>query len=146
MWFNSIIEWLLRSPLHGFVSKNMMLITFTGRKSGKVYTTPVNYIRNGDVLTTTSYKNRSWWRNLRGGAEVTLRIQGQDSKALAQVTEANEEVAAILLDVLRAAPQIARFYDVGLNADGQPNPENVREKAQKAVVITSRLQHKEGNL
>ena len=41
--FNPFMVWLLRSPLHKLASKNTLLITFTGRKSGKKYTTPVNY-------------------------------------------------------------------------------------------------------
>ena len=35
----NIMKFVLRSPLHGMVSKTVLLITFTGRKSGKTYTT-----------------------------------------------------------------------------------------------------------
>lgn len=78
MWYNSMMKWLLRSPLHGLISKNIMLLTYTGRKSGKVYTVPVNYVRQSDHLSVVSYRHRTWWRNLRGGAPVTLLIQGQE--------------------------------------------------------------------
>jgi hypothetical protein len=74
MWFNPIMSWMLRSPLHSIVSKNMMLMTYTGRKSGKSYTTPMNYLEMNGGLYTNSYRDRAWWRNLRGGAEVTLRL------------------------------------------------------------------------
>ena len=66
MWFNPIIQWLLRSPLHLMVSKNMMLMTYTGRKSGKIYTTPMNYLAIGEAFYTISTRERRWWRNLRG--------------------------------------------------------------------------------
>lgn len=56
--YNPLMKWVLRSPLHGMVSKNFMLITFTGRRSGKVYTTPVNYVREGDGITVFSKPNR----------------------------------------------------------------------------------------
>lgn len=97
MWFNPLMGCLLRSPFHGIVSKQMMLITYTGRKSGKTYTTPVNYVRAGDMFLTLSYQQRTWWRNLRGGAPVILRVQGQDYKALAEVCEPVEVVAENLL-------------------------------------------------
>jgi hypothetical protein len=32
---NGFITWLLRSPFHGLLRKGMMLITVTGRKTGK---------------------------------------------------------------------------------------------------------------
>jgi hypothetical protein len=41
---------LLRSPLHGIVGRSFMLITFTGRKSGRAYTTPVQYVQDSNTL------------------------------------------------------------------------------------------------
>lgn len=41
---NCVPQLLLRSPLHGLMSNRYLLITFTGRKSGKRYTTPVAYL------------------------------------------------------------------------------------------------------
>lgn len=53
-WFmkvqNPFMKWLLRSPFHGAVSRMYLLITFTGRKSGKTYTTPVQYAQDGNTL------------------------------------------------------------------------------------------------
>ena len=47
---NPFMKWLLKSPLHGLVSSHYMLITVKGRKSGKLYTTPVEYGHDGDAL------------------------------------------------------------------------------------------------
>jgi hypothetical protein len=57
---------ILRSPLHQLMSGKYAIIEFTGRKSGRVYTTPVAYVRDGDrvLLSTDSH----WWgRRARGG-------------------------------------------------------------------------------
>lgn len=59
MWYNLFTRWLLRSPLQSMISKNFMLITYTGRKSGKVYDTPVNYARDGNLLTVVSFRRRT---------------------------------------------------------------------------------------
>lgn len=75
---NRILKPLLKSRFHGIISKNLMLITFTGRKSGKIYTTPVQYRRDGERVTMFSQKHRIWWKNLQGGAPVSLRIQGHN--------------------------------------------------------------------
>jgi len=32
---NDFMAWVLRSPFHGMLSNGMMLITITGRKTGK---------------------------------------------------------------------------------------------------------------
>ena len=34
---NDFMVWVLRSPFHGMLSNGMMLITITGRKTGKTY-------------------------------------------------------------------------------------------------------------
>ena len=46
------------------------LITVTGRKTGRKYTTPVGYYQEGDTLWVISSRDRTWWRNATGGAQV----------------------------------------------------------------------------
>ncbi len=75
--YNPFVVALLRSPLHGFMSGSTMLLTYAGCKSGKAYTTPVNYLRDGDTLLVVSSRKHIWWKNLRGGAPVTARVRGQ---------------------------------------------------------------------
>jgi deazaflavin-dependent oxidoreductase (nitroreductase family) len=139
MWFNPIMEWLLKSPLHPLVSKNTMLITYKGRKSGKLYTTPVNYSRDGDVFTTTSYRQRVWWRNLRGGVPVSIRAQGKDLKGVADVVEDDEAVTSHLSAYLHKAPRVARYFNVRIDPDGQPNPDEVAEAAKERVIVHTKL-------
>src|SRR5262245_25017771 len=64
------MTWLLRSPLHGLLSSQVMLITVTGSVTGTRYTFPVNYVRDSGDLVVSSRVDRRWWRNLRGGAPV----------------------------------------------------------------------------
>ena len=78
---NPLIITILRSPLHPMMSKAIMLITFTGRKSGKRYTTPVSYSRQGETVYV--FTHGTWWKNLRGGAPVSLRLRGQDRNGFA---------------------------------------------------------------
>jgi len=84
---NPLMKWLLRSPFHGVVSHVYMLITFTGRKSGRVYTTPVQYKRtNAQELFFITGRDYVWWRNLEGGADVIVRIKGEDHLAKADIS------------------------------------------------------------
>jgi deazaflavin-dependent oxidoreductase (nitroreductase family) len=144
MWFNPIMIWLLRSPLHGFMSKNTMLITYTGRKSGKTFTTPVNYLRmkdnQGEFLGTTSLRERTWWRNLRGGAQVTVRVRGKNLKATAQAIEDQEEVARNLAAYVEQWPAVARYLDIRKDSAGFALGEDTLKAAQTRVFIQTRLE------
>jgi hypothetical protein len=73
---NPIMKFLLRSPVHGLWSDSLMLITFTGRKSGRRFTTPVRYIKTGETVRCFTAAENQWWRNLRTGARVELLIKG----------------------------------------------------------------------
>lgn len=141
MWFNPLMIWLIKSPLHFFVSKNMLLITYTGRKSGQSYTVPVNYLKDDEMLSTTSLRERTWWRNLRDGAPVTLRLRGRDVQAVPQVAESDETVIPLLARYFQIAPQMARYFEVGLDPQGNPIPEEVAAAAKTRVMITLQVQN-----
>lgn len=94
---NPVMKALLRSPLHGLVSDMLLLITFTGRKSGRDYTTPVGYEDVDGTLYITSQTDRVWWKNLRGGAEVSVTVRGEQREAHATVIEDDEAVADYVL-------------------------------------------------
>ena len=95
-FFNRLVGGILRSPLHPIVSGRVMLITVTGRRSGRHYTLPVEYRREGALVMVTSRGDRTWWRNLRGGAPVALRMRSHDLAGSAEVIEDRPVVEAEL--------------------------------------------------
>jgi deazaflavin-dependent oxidoreductase (nitroreductase family) len=138
MWYNPIMMWVLRSPLHGMLSGSTMIITYTGRKSGKVFSTPVNYVRGGNLLWTISFRHRTWWKNLRD-SPVALRIQGKDLTGTARAITDPQEVKTNLMAYLQKAPQVARYIGVRLDANGRPELEDVAEAAKTRVMVRVQL-------
>jgi len=136
---NPILAALLRSPLHAMVDSGMMLVSVTGRRSGKLYTTPVNYLRDGDSLTVISLRERTWWRNLRGGAEVGLHLQGQPRRARATAAEDDPSVTIGLRRLLALNPAYARFLGVRLRSDGTAEPHDLARAARSRVVVSIHL-------
>jgi len=141
VWYNSIVKWVLSSPIHGLLRGNMMLITIKGRRSGKEYTLPVNYVRSDSVFLVTSYRLRTWWRNLRGRAAVTLHVRGQKSKGMGEAVTAEKEVTKHLLDYLEKVPKQAKYFDVGVDSYGKPNVEDVIRAARDRVGVRIRVEH-----
>src|SRR5574342_994763 len=120
MWFNPMMVWLLKSPLHGMVSKGVMLVSVTGRKSGKTISTPTNYLRDGNTLWVISWRDRKWWRNLRGRARARVLLAGKDVEGCAQVIEEQKAVVQSLFDYYRKVPWYAKYVKIGLDTTGQP--------------------------
>ena len=130
-----MVLWLLRSPLHGVMSSSTMPLTFTGRKSGRTYTTPVNYVRYGEDLLVVGAEEHSWWKNLRGGAPVTVRVRGKDMKGEAEAFE-GEGAEEGLLAVLRAVPAYRRYWKVELGEYGLPkDPAALRRIAHENALV-----------
>lgn len=136
---NPIIRMVLRSPLHGLLSGSLMLITFTGRKTGRQFTTPVRYVRvDGAIRCFTSATNQ-WWRNLRGGAPVTLRIAGRDGAYLARaIYDDPLWIRAALQDYLALYPGDATYHDIRLNRDRSLVQSDLERASHEAVVVEAR--------
>ena len=63
---NPLVVAILRTPwVHWLLSPGLMLITVTGRRSGRRYTIPVGYQRDeSDVIVLVSEaRKKQWWRN-----------------------------------------------------------------------------------
>jgi hypothetical protein len=135
MWFDPLVKWLLKSPAQGLVSNNMLLVTVKGRKSGRLITTPANYLRDGNTLWVVSWRERKWWRNLRGGANISILLGGKALQARGQVFEEEKVVAQNLFDYYRKAPKIAKYVQIGLDETGQPVPADCDCAAQKMVTV-----------
>jgi hypothetical protein len=66
---------LLDSPVHWPVSRWFAVLAWSGRKTGRQYSTPVSYVREGNTVFVTT--GDRWSRNLSLGAPVAMRIAGR---------------------------------------------------------------------
>jgi deazaflavin-dependent oxidoreductase (nitroreductase family) len=135
---NPLVAGILRSPLHSLLSKDMMLLTFTGRRSGKSYETPVSYVRDGEVVRC--FTHSLWARNLRGGADVTVLVRGDERNGRADVVTGDvDRIARAIEDFLTRVPRDLPYYDVTPDRDGRPNASEVRRAAEETSLIEIRL-------
>ncbi len=72
---NPLMKLILNSPFHQGLSKRVMVLSFTGRKTGKRYSTPVSYVWEGDHVIVVTFS--PWWKNFKEPAPVQMRIQGK---------------------------------------------------------------------
>lgn len=80
--FNAPVVALTTSPRLGRVlGGTFAMVTYTGRKSGRVISLPVGYRRSGDdvVINVAMPDAKTWWRNFVGdGARLTITLDGRD--------------------------------------------------------------------
>jgi hypothetical protein len=140
---NGVMSTLLRLPLlHRVLSSMMLLIRFTGRKSGTRYTTPVGYFREGSTVIILTKRFRKWWRNFEQPAPVELLIKRRWQRGQAIALTDTETIIPIITHLMAAHPREAQIYEVAILENGQPDPASVRELAPKVVVIRVTLDTK----
>ena len=82
---NPTLKFLLRSPLHRVTSGSMMLLYYTGRKTGKRYEVVLTYQEEGGKLYT--FSSSPWSLNFTDGTPVKLRLRGKMVPAAATVVD-----------------------------------------------------------
>lgn len=85
---NPVVEAILRSPFHWLLSPGLMLITVTGRKSGRRFTIPVGYHEvDGRVIVVliADAASKVWWRNYRAPGPIDLLLRRETVRAEAEV-------------------------------------------------------------
>ena len=135
---NDFMAWVLRSPFHGMLSNGMMLITITGRKTGKTYTTPVGYYVEGEYLWVITSRERTWWKNLQGGANVKLLLKRKPAQGIADVELDMKAVEARMYEYLHHVPQAAKPMKVRVE-DGKPNPVDIAATAKDRLFVKIKL-------
>lgn len=136
---NPLMRLLLRSPLHGVLSDSIVLISYSGRRSGKSYSTPVRYVRMDDRIRCYSTHDTQWWRNLRDGARVRMLTSGSEHEYRTEVIENDPpRIRAALEHYFGLYPEDAVYHDVRIDRAGQPDPQQLTAAAEHAVVVEAR--------
>ena len=133
---NDFVSFMLRTPFNVFLG-NTMLITVTGCKTGKKYSTPVGFYRDGDWLWVLTRRDRTWWRNLKHGAEVSLLLKGKAVEAFGEVELDEKTVEAHMLDYIRRVPMAAKSLEIQMEKK-MPNQADVNRAARHRLFVKIR--------
>jgi deazaflavin-dependent oxidoreductase (nitroreductase family) len=118
---NVPVRAVLGLPFPTPLSANLMLISYTGRKSGKAYRQPVSYVRDGETLLTPG--GGRWTLNLAGGRPVRIRLRGRDLPASAELVTDAAQVERLLGVITRENPRATRFIPIPRRPDGRLEPD-----------------------
>ena len=131
---NPALTWLLSGRRRATrIGQHLLLLHVAGRRTGRVYSTPVAYHRQGDgrLLVLTS----SGWRvNLRGGpTPVLLTLLGRRVAATALLEEDPVVVAEVYQRLIEeiGLDQGGRRLGVRINVDRAPTHQELTEAAAR---------------
>jgi deazaflavin-dependent oxidoreductase (nitroreductase family) len=136
---NPFVRLILRSPLHSMLSGRLILITYTGKKSGTKHTLPVQYAKSDHELIVVAgyHQHKKWWRNLRQQSTIKVCYRGTWFEASATVFEGDVALIVPLFPAyLRRFPASARIRGLTLDPSGNvEDAEKLREAAKRVVMV-----------
>jgi len=77
------------------MGKNVLLLTTTGRKSGRKRTTPLFYVRDGDDYVIVASNGGDdqypgWWHNLRASPSAEIQVRAQRHRRSAEEVQGDQ--------------------------------------------------------
>ena len=110
---NALVRPLARLGLTG---PRTYLLTVPGRRSGRLWSTPVSIVKKGDDRWLVApYGDRSWVKNARAAGWVELR-RGRQRERLVVEELSPEDAVPVLREYYRHALVTRPFFDVNLNS------------------------------
>lgn len=120
----------------------MLLLRYRGRKSGRTFTTPVGYVRDGERIVMVTSPTYRWWPNFVGGAQAELRLPEGWRRARVEVVGPDDsrydEVVA--LQVAGRGPGMLRGFGVEVDDAGRVSPEAKATASGRAHLVLATLQ------
>jgi deazaflavin-dependent oxidoreductase (nitroreductase family) len=115
--FLKLVNQFMRAALRlGIAPRHTFLLTVRGRKSGRLYSTPVTLVEEaGTRWLVAPYGEVGWVRNVRATGTVML-TRGRRSQTVAIVELKPQEGAPILRKYLELAAITRPYFDVRVDS------------------------------
>jgi hypothetical protein len=153
---NPVVRAVLRSPWHRVLSGSMLLLAYTGRRSGICRELPAMYAVLGDrfVVVAGQPDTKTWWRNFAGERRpVTVTVAGRRERHRGRLLGTRTAGHQLAVDAYRARyPRVPvgnatpvlvltpqhrgqRYLPTGSAAGGQPESRRVHDVAERPRLL-----------
>jgi hypothetical protein len=136
---NPLLKSLLRTPLAGPMRKQLMVLSFTGRKSGNQYSIPVSAHIIDDQLYALA--GTAWTKNFRGGRPAEVLHNGKTTKMTGELIVDPAVVSDLshrLADSY-GVKKAQRMMGLAFRDQRIPSVEEFKEAAERERIVAVRL-------
>lgn len=127
-----LIRFVLAHRAPRLMMNRLMLVAYTGRKTGRRYVKPVSYVRDGRDLLIPG--GGPWWRNVEN-RPLTVRVEGSWRTATAEVIRDMPAMSDLLGRMLALNPALSVFTGIRRGTDGRADPESLERAHSHGLVV-----------
>lgn len=136
---NPVLGILLRTPLAGSARKQLMVLSFTGRKTGREFSIPLSaHVIDGDLYALTG---AAWKQNFRGGAPARVVYDGRTTAMRGELIRDRDVVSDLFLRCAQAygVRRAQRMMGLKFRDDRVPAREEFAEAVDRLKLVAVRL-------
>jgi hypothetical protein len=136
---NPVLRFLLGTPLAGSARKQMMVVSFKGRKTGRPYSIPLSaHVVDNQLYALTS---APWKNNFRDGADAEVLHEGNRTPMRGELITDPAVVAGLAHRLAEAygVKRAQRMMGLGFRDQRIPSLEEFTEAAQREHMAVIKL-------
>jgi hypothetical protein len=110
---------ILKSPLHGLLSEDLAVISFSDPRTGKNLSFSVEYQKEKRFIRVICSRMEGCWQKFIFGSPVEILIRGITYRGWAEIIEDPEEILKEWKALFRHKPEIARVFGIEETEPGE---------------------------
>jgi hypothetical protein len=136
---NPAMKFLLRTPFAGPARKQLMVLSFKGRKSGNAYSIPVSAHHIDNQLYALA--GAGWTKNFRNGADAEILHDGKTTAMHGELLDDPAVFAELAHRVAETygAKRAQRLMGLGFRDERVPTVEEFKEAAEREHLVAVKL-------
>ena len=112
---------ILESPLHGLLSEDHALVSFTDHLTGKRLSFSVPYQKEQRIIRVIFPKEDKYWKKFTYGSPLRITIQGIQHQGWAEIIDNPDEVQKEWRALIKNKPELAAQLGISVLEASEPD-------------------------
>ncbi len=138
---NPITTLIAASPFHFLISNNILVLKFSGHRTGRRYAIPVSYHEDrAGILNCLTESSNIWWRNLRFLDVIKVCYKGKLIEAQTSIEVGDIAAIKEKLQVMCLKSRVDGYFAKVGYENGEPIASDLLSAAKRMVLIRIDMQ------
>ncbi len=134
---------ILESPLHGLLSEDHALVSFTDHFTGRRLSFSVPYLKEHRIIRVICPKGDKKWRKFIYGAPLRITIQGTQYQGWAEIIDNPEEVRKEWRVIIKNKPELASQLNIPILDSEEPDLNAILDKVSSLDIVRIEISGKQ---
>lgn len=126
---------ILKSPLHGLLSDDLALISFTTLESGKQLSFAVAYVKENRIVRALCPRKEKCWKKFSFGSPVALTIRGVSFQGWGEIVKEPDELRREWESILNEKPEMAEKLGLTEKIGGEVDLADLAELLNEFAIL-----------